>query len=397
MRSAKEAKPKLRIMFSTITPSSMTTFGVQLSTSKGFIMQLFSTLEVCPQFCAAILGEPDYWAPLAVRSRDKTGIVFRVEYMYQHPRYTIHTRQQPCSVWFAYNIQDSTTTYIVSHGKDEDWVTRAKDRLSHCFGQPLNEPMFASAEGHDPFLFHSILCHESLCGAKIPITQLRHKLYDVLDIVGEYSKEPFDRSSLKDMTEQLHKISQDADSLLVSAEMGSMVANHSENSRTVLKEELGASIAFANSNVGDALVYLVESLEAQKRWISSYQSRKDIAMNLVFNLVTQQDSETSTDIARDTKEDSASMRVIAVLTMIFLPATAVSGFFGMDFFSISAEGDFVTSKMVWLFIAVTMPLTILIFVLWIFWVPLIQSVPRYILDRWIIRVKPNLATASPEP
>lgn len=41
-------------------------------------MKLFSTLEVCPQFCAAILGEPDYWAPLAVRSRDKTGIVFRV-------------------------------------------------------------------------------------------------------------------------------------------------------------------------------------------------------------------------------------------------------------------------------------------------------------------------------
>ncbi|KAI1088781.1 hypothetical protein F5B19DRAFT_469884 [Rostrohypoxylon terebratum] len=209
----------------------------------------------------------------------------------------------------------------------------------------------------------------SLCGARIPITQLRHKLYDVHAVVSEYSKKPFDRSSLKlkDMTEQLHKISQDADSLLASAEMGSMVAIHSENSRMTLQKELGASTAFANSNDGDALAYLVQSLEAQKRWISSYQSRKDIAMNLVFNLVTQQDSETSTDIARDTKEDSASMKVIAVLTMIFLPATAVSGFFGIHlaFFSTSSDGVFVSSKAVWLFVAITMPLTILIFILWI--------------------------------
>lgn len=40
-------------------------------------------------------------------------------------------------------------------------------------------------------------------------------------------------------------------------------------------------------------------------------------MNLVLNLMTQQDSETSTDIGRDTKDDSASMKVIAVLTMWF--------------------------------------------------------------------------------
>ncbi|KAK8072128.1 hypothetical protein PG996_005476 [Apiospora saccharicola] len=283
--------------------------------------------------------------------------------------YTIHTRQEPCSVWYAYDVPSSTTTYIITSGEEEEWVDKAKDRLTHCFVRNENEPPYVSAEGHDPFLVQSILCHESLSGAKIPITQLRLKLYDVLDTVSEYSKEPFHRSSLKDMTEQLHKVSQDADSLLVSAEMGSMVAEHGKRSRAILQKEIQtvSTSPFSRSNVGDALEYLVQSLESQKRWLASYRSRKDIAMNLVFNLVTQQDSETGTEIARDTKADSASMKVIAVLTMIFLPATAVSGFFGMAFFNISDNGVFVSSTLVWLFVVTTVPLTVFILVVWVFW------------------------------
>ncbi|KAK8075319.1 hypothetical protein PG997_009982 [Apiospora hydei] len=328
-----------------------------------------------------MLGEPDYWAPLMVKSHNTDGEVVRAKYTYQHPRYTIHTRQQPCSVWFAYDLPTSTTTYIVTYGKGEEWVDKAKDRLTHYFVRTGHGPGLKTAEGHDPFLVQSILCHESLSGAKTPITQLRHMLYDVLDTVSEYSKEPFHRSSLKAMTEQLHKVSQDADSLLASAEMGSMVASHCKWSRASLQTEVRTvqSISpFAASNVGDALEYLVQSLEAQKRWLSSYQSRKDIAMNLVFNLVTQKDSETSTDIARDTKADSASMKTIAALTMIFLPATAVSGFFGMAFFNVTDGGVFVSSTLVWLFVVTTVPLTAFIFLAWAFWESLIG---------WLLKAK----------
>ena len=49
----------------------------------------------------------------------------------------------------------------------------------------------------------------------------------------------------------------------------------------------------------------------------------------VFDLVTLQDSKTNTSIARASREDSSAMKIIAAMTMIFLPATAVSGFFGM--------------------------------------------------------------------
>ena len=86
----------------------------------------------------------------------------------------------------------------------------------------------------------------------------------------------------------------------------------------------------------------------------------------VFNLVTQQDSETNTSIARASRDDSSAMKIIAALTMIFLPATAVSGFFGMVFFS-NQNGEVVVTRDLWLFIATTIPITIILIMIWRIW------------------------------
>lgn len=59
-------------------------------------------------------------------------------------------------------------------------------------------------------------------------------------------------------------------------------------------------------------------------WLHSYRDRKDIAMSLVFNLVTQQDAANNISIAKAMKRDSSSMNGIALLTMVFLPGTFTS-------------------------------------------------------------------------
>jgi Mg2+ and Co2+ transporter CorA len=114
------------------------------------------------------------------------------------------------------------------------------------------------------------------------------------------------------------------------------------------------------------LDHLVGSPESQKRWLQSYKSREDITMNLVFNLVTQQNSETSMIIALDTKDDSATMKIIAVFTIVFLPATGTASFSAMNFFERSDKGTFVSSSEVWIFVVATVPLTFFIFLLWLY-------------------------------
>lgn len=125
-----------------------------------------------------------------------------------------------------------------------------------------------------------------------------------------------------------------------------------------------------------ALHYMFESIESQQRWFNSYRSRKDIAMNLVceispipcrylltiqskvFNLVTQQDSSTRTTIAREARANGSAMRAIATLTMVFLPGTFVSSMFSMP----------ILSDVPWqLYVAITIPLTLPVFVTWWLW------------------------------
>ncbi len=74
----------------------------------------------------------------------------------------------------------------------------------------------------------------------------------------------------------------------------------------------------------DTLQYILSSMDKQRMWLYNYRDRKDIAMSLVFNLVTQQDAANNIMISKEMKRDSSSMNGIALLTMIFLPGTFTS-------------------------------------------------------------------------
>lgn len=62
-------------------------------------------------------------------------------------------------------------------------------------------------------------------------------------------------------------------------------------------------------------------MQKQKIWFLNYKQRKDLTMNLVYNLVTQQDAANNILLASEMEKDSTSMNAIAGLTMTFLPGT----------------------------------------------------------------------------
>src|ERR1700744_4598857 len=67
-------------------------------------------------------------------------------------------------------------------------------------------------------------------------------------------------------------------------------------------------------------------------------------------------AETSRDIAAATKEDGAAMKTIAIMTMLFLPATFFAALFSVPSFSWGH-----TFSLYW---ALTVPATILVFLIW---------------------------------
>ena len=62
------------------------------------------------------------------------------------------------------------------------------------------------------------------------------------------------------------------------------------------------------------------------------------------------------------------MKTLAAVTVAFLPGTFVAAFFAMPLFDWDAVGDgTVVSERFWVYWAVTVPLTVVTLVVWVFW------------------------------
>ncbi|KAL8653138.1 MAG: hypothetical protein Q9226_003963 [Calogaya cf. arnoldii] len=121
-----------------------------------------------------------------------------------------------------------------------------------------------------------------------------------------------------------------------------------------------------------------ESLEQ----VRTLRNRVRIQLSVVATLIAQNDSRTnmfiadaSRRIAFETRRDSDAMKTIAALTMVFLPGTFVATLFGMVFFTVdNASGSrFQVNPLWWIYLAVTIPLTMLTIAIWRGWLSLVRK------------------------
>ncbi|KAI5836721.1 hypothetical protein DFP73DRAFT_347240 [Morchella snyderi] len=107
-------------------------------------------------------------------------------------------------------------------------------------------------------------------------------------------------------------------------------------------------------------VYLSE-LQLLRTYAMLYETRTQLAINECFAMVNQRDAEVNINIARSSREDGQSLRTIQILTMIFLPASLLSGIFGMGFFNTDTDDNgnirFSVSRNWWWYPALTIPIT----------------------------------------
>ncbi|KAK4165313.1 hypothetical protein QBC43DRAFT_315695 [Cladorrhinum sp. PSN259] len=98
------------------------------------------------------------------------------------------------------------------------------------------------------------------------------------------------------------------------------------------------------------------------------KDRLNAQQTVLFNLISQQDSSLNIGIASDSKElaaaskrDSSSMKIIAVLTTLFLPGTFISTLFSMPLFDweVSRLSD-VSARYIWLYWVITIALTVVV-------------------------------------
>jgi hypothetical protein len=82
----------------------------------------------------------------------------------------------------------------------------------------------------------------------------------------------------------------------------------------------------------------------------------------IFNLLARGDAQANIDIAKAVMHDSTSMKTIAIMTMGFLPATFFAALFAVP--SLQWDKPTVIGSRFWIYWAVTIPTTILVFGIW---------------------------------
>ncbi|KAL9075087.1 MAG: hypothetical protein Q9157_004128 [Trypethelium eluteriae] len=135
----------------------------------------------------------------------------------------------------------------------------------------------------------------------------------------------------------------------------------------------------AEENTQRSLHSFAELLTNLRSRAKAFEERLQNEIRLVFNTVEVQEMKQSTsqlDELKRTAKDLESLRgqnqslstTVSLLTLIFLPGSFISSFFGTNFFTITPNGSasphlsFV--RELWIFFAVTVPVTVLALAIW---------------------------------
>jgi Mg2+ and Co2+ transporter CorA len=144
---------------------------------------------------------------------------------------------------------------------------------------------------------------------------------------------------------------------------------------------LEAMIAQLSRKVSPSDITLdaARNLEYRKRSFQSTSLRLSTIDKRMTNVIQLSNSQATSAESRAIRADSRIMKFIALLTLIFLPATAVASVLSTPFFNIdwdasgTEERSLQTSNNFWVFWAIVIPLTIVGLLLCALWMALTKG------------------------
>ncbi|KAF2740724.1 hypothetical protein EJ04DRAFT_163998 [Polyplosphaeria fusca] len=175
------------------------------------------------------------------------------------------------------------------------------------------------------------------------------------------------------------RVAQTVDEMLSNEPTGNLGANETRGIESMFRERL----EFAKESLLAAEAkcqYLERSINAQVQTIYSLIGQKDNRLNIAAASASCQIASDSRRIAILTRRDSTDMRIIAAVTLIFLPGTFVATIFSTGLFDwgygdptpsagsddgADSSGGGLVSKYLWVYFMLTGVLTFVVLVAWV--------------------------------
>ncbi|KAI2776632.1 hypothetical protein F4815DRAFT_495818 [Daldinia loculata] len=137
----------------------------------------------------------------------------------------------------------------------------------------------------------------------------------------------------------------------------------SSDAKPRLETDRTKSLKQVYSNTHSRLVFFSHALFSLRCRSSSNHQRLSNEIQLRFHTDSQYDSQVSVEISHSAKSDGASMRWIAIVSLIFLPANLVSSVFSTTFFE-TTDGMISVTNDFWIYWVALVAVTVMTLALW---------------------------------
>ncbi|KAL2054975.1 hypothetical protein ABVK25_004797 [Lepraria finkii] len=361
--------PTLRVFFMTsrleplVSRMSGWTTG-DLNVQRQTFELLCTYFQISPPFLEGIL-RPSPWAKAGHASfthRDAAQIPQRIEGYYQ---YLNGWDAGPSNVWFSYDVNTGSSTYLLF-----DCPIHSKDRIL----RRAHEDVFAILS--HPFAIDMLIAEECCYSWESLASRFREELLHWENNGGE-GIPLHSIIHTPHGTQRLHSLSRSFQTIIADLyDLDERLDFLIQTSKTY--GSLAKSKMPLTDSATETIIFFKSRNCIWKRWVENYNERTRLMMNLFFSIASQVDHRTNLQIAEltsklsmEAKRDSSSMITIAAVTMVFLPGTFISAIFSMVFFNTATDNNgkatLIVSPQWWYFPTITIPLTIIVFIVWQWW------------------------------
>ncbi|KAL2845424.1 hypothetical protein BJY01DRAFT_234943 [Aspergillus pseudoustus] len=348
----------------------------QLNITRNSLLKILTRFDIAPAASSHIRGQEQIFGSRQLRDHDGTVKSFEFWYAIRARAYVQKLDEEAdlkMTIVTRYDAKTDTTLALLKYRSFNDLPQRLHEELVgnlETFVRAHNTASLAK----NPFILSIIHFNPTIQyyrrAAREPRDTTRDEEKRVHSVTGEYA-----RINLHKLHLTLKSLDQDKIQMSFILGVIARLRKQHEIFQALVK-------GIPNANERDWLYFRVEEefdrFENQMAYFKS--SVEDVArrverlLDLLFNMSSRVNTESSTKMTKYAMHESASMSTISVVTMLFLPGTFIASILGTNMFTGPSRGEddsprdlrLLVSSQWWILLAATVSLTIATFIIWHF-------------------------------
>ncbi|KAJ4365982.1 hypothetical protein N0V95_000359 [Ascochyta clinopodiicola] len=356
--------------------------GSRLNVSRNALLKIMTKYDIAPGTCSHIRGQEQIFGSRTMKNNENE--VTAVEFWYAiraraYFREVDKDADLKITVITKYDVATETTVVILKYRSFNDLPIKLKCELISKLKELVHQKTTRSI-AHSPFA--ATLMHFNCTAqwyrraARDPRDSVR-KEEEKAHELQKGSKNEVNAINVRRLHLTMRNLDQDKLQLTqIIGTIKSLRNQHEAFYKYVKRISAPEDRDWLYLRVDEELNRLDDQFNYQRSSIEDVSGRAQRLLDLLFNLSGQQNARWSEKVGKQAMHESANMRAVAVVTMLFLPGTFVSGILGTNLFSQEDSkggndkdlgSSFRASSHWWLLLVTIIPLTALTFLVWSNW------------------------------